>query len=97
MKTVKEHLEDKFLNQRVKIILGHPSNDQHITAIVTGFESGKPPFEEGKVFILLRDVVGNSKSLDPQVKAGSYNKHYFRLNDEIEILKRDENLNKLLE
>ncbi len=102
MQTVKQILEEMFLGKRVKITIGHPSNKQYITAKVLGFDSNSGPMDNGTrgMFILLSDIVGveahYSQSVKNMIKSGLFNRHYFRLDTEIVVL-RDENLTQLLE
>jgi len=104
MQTVKQILEEMFLGKKVKITIGHPSNNQHVIATVIGFESNteQPMGNDGTrgIFILLKDIIGfeadYSQSVKNMIKSGRFNRHYFRLDTEIELL-RDENLSQLLE
>jgi hypothetical protein len=104
MQTVKQILEEMFLGKKVKITIGHPSNKQYIIATVLGFESNsnQPMGDDGTrgMFILLKDIIGleadYSQSVKNMIKSGRFNRHYFRLDTEIVVL-RDENLTQLLE
>lgn len=98
MSTLKEFLEESFVGRKVKITIGHPANNQHIVATCVGFKDGSgegSPDWRDKMFILLKDITTNDHWLETPIEAGNYNKHYFRLDTEITIL-REENLNQLL-
>lgn len=101
MQTLKQVLENLYLNKKVKITIGHPSNDQHITATCIGFKDGygdgTSSFDwRDKIYILLDDIKSDDKWLKYPIESGQFDKHYFRLDTEIELL-REENINQLLE
>lgn len=84
MKNIKSYLEDTFLNKNIKMVIGHVSNNNHITAKCIGFES------DGIIgynfFILLENVQTNSCSLEYLIENGEFNRYYIRLSTLIEII-----------
>ena len=86
MNTFKDHLNNLFLNLKVKITLGHPDNDQHIIGTVVGFDYVEIYPVGVETYILLTDVTTNSEWLQDVVKEGKFNRHYLRFDDEIEII-----------
>lgn len=100
MQTVKQILEEIYSGKMVKITIGHTDNNQHIIAkcvgFVDGYGGGNGVDWREQFFILLKEVTSNSEWLKYPIESGQFDKHYFRLDTEIELL-RDENLNQLLE
>jgi hypothetical protein len=90
MKTVKEVLEEIYLSKRVKITIGHKNNNQYIIGTVLSFDGDL----SGKFFILLGDITGTPEQKH-MIEEGLYNRHYFRFNTEIGIL-RYETINEVL-
>ncbi len=86
---VKSYLENLFLGKKVQITIGHPNNQNYIFATIRGFEDGRSAkglMDEDKFYILLENITTNASWLEYTIQNGNYDKHYFRLHDQIQIL-----------
>ena len=92
MRSVKNYLEDIFLNKRVKIGLGLHLDGVFIVGTVTGFRYRGTSTE---LLILLKDVSVSHVEYKDYLINGHFNEMPFHIETEIEIL-RDANLESLL-
>ncbi len=92
--TIKKHLDTLFTGKKVKIIIGHPSNDTHIIGTVVGFTEKLTP-TKNSILILLKDVITNKKQYEDYCANGRFNEIRIDLDTDIELL-RDTNLDKIL-
>jgi len=93
--TIKQHLDSLFTGRKVKIVIGHPSNDTYIIGTVTGFVENTYTIDTQRTLILLKDVTVNKEQYQEYCANGKFNKLRVKLDTDIELL-RDTNLEAIL-
>jgi hypothetical protein len=83
--TLAQALSTFYEGQRVRIVLGHPANNQYIEGDVRGFE-GKGAYPALELYILLENIKSNTHWLDDVIAEGRYSKHQICPNHQIEVV-----------
>ncbi len=78
-------LSSFYDSQRVRIVLGHPSNNQYVEGSVKGFE-GNGGYPDPNLYILLDNVTTNSHWLQDSIDRGVYSRIQICPNHRIEII-----------
>lgn len=62
--TVKDIISDKFLNKKVKIVVGHPNNGYFLTGIITDVSNGNGHNNYNRILLNIKDIEVNSDMIE---------------------------------